>query len=412
MNRIILTKLIAVIVFLSPFTVQAQLDLNKMVKKTKKKVEKRIESNVDKKVDKTLDSVEEELENNDAKEKKQSESSKTTNNEAEQIKSAEELSNSVPDERQSRAYSKFDFIPGDNVIFEDDLKGEQNGEFPSKWDLVKGTIENGVYENENVIWFRKNNSIIKPLICNNKLLPEVFTIEFDYFMGNKTQQSYSLWLMNEKNKAIVRITFNGKEMKIMGKTEGSIAEKYEDGWKHISVSFNRRALKVYHNAERVLNIPNIDEQPVSFQIEGGRNNNPQKDERAFIKNIRIAEGGVPLYNRVLTEGKIVTTGIKFDVNKATIKPESMGVINDIFNLLKENADLKFSVEGHTDSDGNEEFNLKLSEERAVAVVNKLVEMGVSASRLKAKGWGESKPLVENSTPEGKANNRRVEFIKF
>jgi len=404
-----------VFILISSLGVQAQLDLNKIAKKTKKKVENRIESNVDKKVDKGLDTIEDGLEGKEEKETKQNESSKTDDNiKAGQTNSAENVESQMkaPDDKPSRAYSKFDFVPGDKIIFEDELTGEQNGEFPSKWDLVKGTIENGIYENENVIWFRKNNSIVKPLMKNNKLLPEVFTIEFDYFMGDKTQQSYSVWLMNEKSKSIVRIIFNGREMKIISKTEGQIVEEFSPGWKRFSLSFNQRALKVYHNAERVLNIPNLEEQPVSFQIEGGRNNNSKKDERAFIKNIRIAEGGVPLYNRVMTDGKIVTTGIKFDVNKATIKPESMGVINDIYKLLNDNPDLNFSVEGHTDSDGDEKTNLKLSEDRAKAVVNQLIEMGIAASRLKSIGWGESKPADNNNSPEGKANNRRVEFVKF
>jgi outer membrane protein OmpA-like peptidoglycan-associated protein len=132
----------------------------------------------------------------------------------------------------------------------------------------------------------------------------------------------------------------------------------------------------------------------------------------FIKNIRLAEGGVKLYDKFLSEGKIVTNGIKFDVNKATIKPESMGVINDIFQILNSHPELKFSIEGHTDSDGEDAFNQSLSERRAKAVLDQLVTMGISSERLTSKGWGETKPIDTNGTPEGKANNRRVEFVKM
>ena len=119
-----------------------------------------------------------------------------------------------------------------------------------------------------------------------------------------------------------------------------------------------------------------------------------------------------LYDRVMSEGKFVTRGILFDVNKSTIKGESMGTINEIVKLMKDHSDLKFRIEGHTDSDGDESYNQKLSEERAAAVKNMLVQSGINASRLDSKGYGEGKPINENSTTEGKANNRRVEFVKL
>jgi len=80
--------------------------------------------------------------------------------------------------------------------------------------------------------------------------------------------------------------------------------------------------------------------------------------------------------------------------------------------MQKQPSLKFSVEGHTDSDGEEAFNLKLSKERAKTVMDKLIAMGIDSSRLKYTGWGETKPIDNNNTPEGKANNRRVEFVKF
>lgn len=80
--------------------------------------------------------------------------------------------------------------------------------------------------------------------------------------------------------------------------------------------------------------------------------------------------------------------------------------------MQKQPELKFSVEGHTDSDGSEESNLVLSKKRAKTVMDKLIEMGIDKSRLKYTGFGESKPIDNNNTSEGKANNRRVEFVKF
>ena len=131
-----------------------------------------------------------------------------------------------------------------------------------------------------------------------------------------------------------------------------------------------------------------------------------------MKNVRIAKGAVPLYDKLLTDGKFVTNGITFDVNKAIIKPESSGTINYVVDMMKAHPDLKFSVEGHTDCDGDEAFNQKLSEQRAQEVVRSIVLMGIDPGRLTGKGFGESKPISPNNTPEGKATNRRVEFVKL
>ena len=164
-------------------------------------------------------------------------------------------------------------------------------------------------------------------------------------------------------------------------------------------------LKLIYKTNRLINIPHLKGNPTGITLSG-------EHDGMYFKNFRIAKGGVKYYKRVLSDGKIIVNGIKFDVNKATLKPESMGPINRIYKLMQKQPDLKFSVEGHTDSDGSDAVNLKLSKARAKTVMNKLIEMGIDKSRLKYTGYGESKPIDNNSTPEGKANNRRVEFVKF
>lgn len=119
-----------------------------------------------------------------------------------------------------------------------------------------------------------------------------------------------------------------------------------------------------------------------------------------------------MLGKILTDGKIVTHAIKFDVNKWNIKPESMGFLNQMAAWLKQNPAIKLEVDGYTDSDGNADANIKLSQQRADAVSKQLVSMGIDASRLVAKGFGANKPISDNATPEGKANNRRVEFVKL
>jgi outer membrane protein OmpA-like peptidoglycan-associated protein len=90
----------------------------------------------------------------------------------------------------------------------------------------------------------------------------------------------------------------------------------------------------------------------------------------------------------------------------------MGTINEIYKFLKDDPSLKFEIDGHTDNSGDAQHNLQLSQQRADAVKVRLVSLGIDAARLTTKGFGNSMPIADNSSPEGKANNRRVEFVRF
>jgi outer membrane protein OmpA-like peptidoglycan-associated protein len=108
-----------------------------------------------------------------------------------------------------------------------------------------------------------------------------------------------------------------------------------------------------------------------------------------------------------TKKTIVLRGINFDFDKAVIKPEAEPVLDAAVDVLKENSDVHVRVGGHTDSVGTDEYNQKLSERRANAVRDYLVKHGIDASRLTAVGYGESQPVADNKTKDGRAQNRRV-----
>ena len=111
------------------------------------------------------------------------------------------------------------------------------------------------------------------------------------------------------------------------------------------------------------------------------------------------------------DGFIALYGILFDTNKDAIKPESEGLLGEIVTLLKDNPGLTLSVEGHTDNVGQPKANQVLSDKRAASVKRHLVGKGIDAKRLSTKGWGDTRPVSDNRTEDGRAKNRRVELVK-
>jgi outer membrane protein OmpA-like peptidoglycan-associated protein len=132
----------------------------------------------------------------------------------------------------------------------------------------------------------------------------------------------------------------------------------------------------------------------------------------YKDSVVIPEAGLKqnfLLAPVEAEKAIVLRNIYFDYDKATLRPESIEELERVVRFLQENPTLRVEISGHTDSDGSEMYNLRLSQARAQAVVDYLVSRGISPSRLIAKGYGESRPVAPNDTPENKQKNRRTEL---
>ena len=405
-------------------------------KAAKNAVERSVERNVERKTEKAVDKVfNPEFEKNNQQQQQQ-QAAQQHNNQVQQTANVNPDGNAATQalpttpEALEMAYSKSDFVPGDEIIFEDLLVGEKLGEFPMMWDLLNGNAEIANVGGENVIYFAEGDTEIVPLMENPKnYLPDVYTIELDVYISDshrnydevddRTYSRYWFRFRNSNGNFVYDFDLYdfGEEVNYeFKKPDGSNVNGGQktnhlvklNSWNHIAFSFNKRAFKAYINGTRVANLPNV-VQANWFYIQ---RHGYKHHTRCYIKNVRIAKGAVPLYDRMMSDGKFITYGITFDVGKATIKPESMGEINRIVTLMTENPDLKFSVEGHTDSTGNPTSNQTLSEQRSQAIVAKLVEMGISADRLTAVGKGQSTPIADNSTDEGRAKNRRVEFVKI
>jgi len=317
-----------------------------------------------------------------------------------------------------RAYQNYDFVAGDKIIFFDDFSDSQEGEFGIHWKLNGGQAVVNKVEDEKVFFITKYYSVLSPRMKVPNYLPAEFTIEFDTWLDAAYDSNPGVSLLFKNGEDIparlstnnVYVTFEYPEGKLNGEFPESIRnENYFNKWHHYAIAYKNNQLKVYCDQYRVLVVPDCNFKAVSISMAGDASDG----KNMMFKNFKLASGGdMNIIGKAFTDGKYISHGIRFDVNKATIKPESMGEINVISKILKENTALKFEIGGHTDSDGDDNTNIKLSEARAEAVKKQLVSLGIDASRLSVKGYGETKPIGDNNTFEGKANNRRVEFSKL
>ncbi len=317
-----------------------------------------------------------------------------------------------------KPYNNYDFVPGNKILFEDDFREDADGEFPAHWNLEGGQGVVNKMGDDNVFAITKYYSIYSPNIRNKTYLPAQYTIELDTWLDASYDSNEGVYIEFRKGKEKLgsmltshsQFTFNFGDQHLQGDLPADInGDSYHNKWHHIAIAVKDAQVKVYCDQYRVVVIPNANFKATNIAVGG----NASDGANMLFKNFRLAEGGaMNMLGKKFTDTKIITHGINFDYNKTTIKPESMGTLNMIVQLMKENPDLKFEIGGHTDGDGEDAYNLKLSQQRADAVKAKLTSMGVTATRFTAKGYGESKPLAPNTSPENKANNRRVEFTKI
>ena len=315
-------------------------------------------------------------------------------------------------------YTKYDFVPGDKVIFYDDFSSEEMGEFPSRWRLDEGVFEIAKQGGKNYILCTDKGSI-RPKIATGALPPK-YTIEMEFYIkGGDTRghwffikwydgegQEIGNFNTQDKHRTQLRLLDKDLALKDLSVPLGA-------GIHTMRVMATQSTMKCYIDNERVANVPAVEGfKPNDF----GVYMDPWKDETdnpMLIGTFRYAEGGKTLKQQLDEAGRIVTHGILFDSGSDKIKGESYKTLADIGALLTDNPTLRLSIEGHTDSDGADEYNMTLSQKRAASVRNYLIaNYKIAPERLESKGWGESKPIDKNNTPEGKANNRRVELVKL
>ncbi len=349
------------------------------------------------------------------KDKKQDASSNKQSSIQNDNKGSQDQSNGQAQPPSIKSYQNYDFVPGEKVLFEDNFTDDQDGEFPAHWILQSGQAVTNKLDNAPAFFLTEGNYVrVSPRMKTEKnYLPQNFTIEFDFYAKEGAYTPGILF--HDKDDEGGGQIFFGKEVSSSYFEKNFTADypgdkdNFDNKWHHAAMIKKDKQIKTYVDQYRVMIMPDCNCELTAFDIGGiGGQETP-----IVFKNFRLAEGGgMNMIGKKFTDAKIVTHGINFDVDKATIKPESMGTLNMIVQVLKDNPDVKFEIDGHTDNSGTATHNLTLSQQRADAVKTQLVSMGVDAGRLTAKGFGDTKPISDNNTFEGKANNRRVEFVKM
>jgi OOP family OmpA-OmpF porin len=311
---------------------------------------------------------------------------------------------------------KADFIPGDKTIFYDDFTDMTGDEPPPHW-KVRGTVAelqvgNGIRQ----LAVKGETVTLTPNLTG---LPKNFTMEADLTIGagDPGTRPENGWHFLTKGGGDALLVYGkqeaGKEwyLKVTDGAEQLGEATLPVDWSQmvkLALWVQNGRLRLYVNGQRIfdvnqVNLPDI--ASVEDRLWTGQ-------KTVGYRFVRFAESAPDFGQVISTSGRYVTHGILFDTDSDRLKPESAPVIKLVASGLQTNPNLSLRIEGYTDPTGNADHNLDLSKRRAEAVKTVLVsQFGIDTSRLTSAGMGAAKPIDTNDTPQGRAQNRRVEFVR-
>ena len=328
----------------------------------------------------------------------------------------------------SKAWANYDFVPGERVLFAEDFSADRVGDFPRRLEFVAGMME--VVEANGARYLRASEES-RLAVQLPERLPTRFTIEFDatvpanwesllFFSGegvdglNGPPYGACCYVPTASvffSPAEVGLRRDGQTV-VSSRRIGDLLGSGDVTGRlmRIRLHVDGRYAKLYVNETRVANVPNL-EIPRTDKLYIDLN--AQAEVPILLGNLSINAGGGELYDVLLAEGRFATQGILFDTGSDRLRPESTPTLKEIGEMMKAHPDLRLLIEGHTDNVGNAASNQTLSEKRAAAVKAFLEkEYGIKGDRLEAQGFGDTRPVASNDTPEGRQSNRRVELVKL
>ncbi len=330
-----------------------------------------------------------------------------------------------------KVYSKFDFVPGSTILYFDNFEKDNIGETPLGW-ITSNSAEVVTIDGLEGNWLKMASTSSKHITRNKKQSwGNNFTVEFDLLMVKKVYDPridislissggnlvtdekilnidkapilFSAILGKESNQA--RAMLYTQDRKLSDNMSANLTYNNTTPV-HVSMCVQGKRFRMWWNENKVYDLSAIDEEYLPNQL--GFSFGSLGGSEIFVSNIRVAKD-VPDTRAKFEEGKIVSN-LLFYTGTAKLRLESMGSLLDISKVLKE-VTAPVKIVGHTDSDGDDAANQKLSEQRAETIKSILVkEYGIDETKLTIEGRGEKQPIADNKNGEGKAQNRRVEFI--
>ncbi len=427
-------KIACIIIALAAANLAASAQFGNFVNKVKNKVSSKASQRIDNKVDKTIDRSLDVAEG------------KTSIQDTKVV--TDEKTTPAKEGDEFKSYSKFDFVPGEQVVYADDFATDEMGQLPLNWNTL-GKAELVTLDAAKGNWLRLFPAAVY-LTSNTKEFTKNFTVEFDLILDmHNSGYSYPYFSFGilssgtsspndnellrdhravQSAEIFLRLSSggttgtymesysSGKRHFITEQQQLSALEKYYGKSSHICIQVQESRLRVWINGEKKFDLPKALPVDAIFNNLFFRtySSSYKEDQLGFyINNLKVATGLPDTRHKLIEEGKFSTTGILFDVNTASIKPGSNGVLKELAEVLLKYPDIRIKIIGHTDGDGSDASNLELSKKRATAVKEALsADYKIDVARLDADGKGEAEPAGDNKTKEGKARNRRVEFIKL
>ncbi len=322
-------------------------------------------------------------------------------------------------------WANYDFVPGHRVLYFEDFSEGFVGDVPRSIGFENGTMEIVEWQGGRYLRTQGDAQFTIPL---GEPLPERFTLETALHLPKNatvvilTEDTEDGWSLGQfrayyEGSYVQAEPGTGETGVMANQVEAgeayleSTGEALREGFVPVRIMADGAYVKMYLGAERIANVPNAQlERTEQLEVRVSA----ASDEHAYFDALRVAEGGrVRIYDALQADGRVTTKGILFSTGSAAIRPESTPTLQDIARTLKQHPDLRLGIEGHTDAVGAESENQALSQRRAEAVKQYLVdEHGVDPARLEATGKGESEPVASNDTPAGRQSNRRVELVRM
>lgn len=321
----------------------------------------------------------------------------------------------------------YDFVPGDRPLFVEDFERDYVGDVPRRIGFLNGNMETVEWQGSQLLRFTGDSAFTIDL---PESLPTRFTIEFDLYAPHywhtlclatgplgKRPEPFSCFQGGARNYDGAFFTVSDFfQTGITGGDGGSNRSRQTRTMEQLTpvrIMADGKYVKMYLGDTRVVNVPNADLQR-GDQLHLHIGGEVSQDKPVYMDNVRVASGGREiLYDRLIADGRFATQGILFATGSATLRPESTPTLKEIARTLDRYGDLRLRIEGHTDNTGSEATNHALSDARANAVREHLMQAyGIAADRLESEGMGQSKPVAENTSPEGRQRNRRVELVRL